>query len=442
MTDDGYRKRLAADLPKWLDAGWVTPEGAGAILASVEDAGAERRSVFGLATILGTLGAVLLGVGVLAFVGANWEALPRIVRLALIVAAMAIAYGAAFLLDKRGLRRFAEAGVLAAGLIYAGAIALVGQTYHMSGDFEAAVMLFEAGVLAAALFSGSPSMTVLALIGGGYWTWLATFADRAVPHFASLAAILVGVALATAQNSRSARMMAVLALTGWVAITVAGLSMQNHWAFVATLVLLFVAALTLWSLGALLASLAAVPKLVELGEALLWPGLLLVLVTLGVLQWAHMPWAGDATLRWVTFGLAALAVVLASAAVWRRGLAAIDGAAVTLLVIAALAFAMAMPADDLIRRLAGGAVVIVAAVWAVSLGQTGRHPFGKSLGLTAFGLEVLYLYIFTIGTRLDTAVAMLGGGALFVVLAWALYRLDRRMKPRTAPASEAAGEPS
>src|SRR5688572_17459677 len=119
MTDNGYRKRLAADLPKWLDAGWVTREGATQILGS---AGGERRATFGVAAILGTLGALLLGLGVVAFVGSSWEETPRIFRLALILAAMVVASAAAFEFGRRDLRIFAEAGMLAAGLVYAGAI--------------------------------------------------------------------------------------------------------------------------------------------------------------------------------------------------------------------------------------------------------------------------------------------------------------------------------
>jgi uncharacterized membrane protein len=151
MLDAGYRKRLAADLPKWLDAGWLSADGAAAILASTNSG---RHATFGLSAILGTLGALLLGLAVIAFVGSQWDAVPRIVRFGLIVAAMLIAYAAAFEFDRRNLRIFAEAGVLAAGIIFAAGIALVGQTYDLSGDFAGAVLLFEAGVLAAALVTG------------------------------------------------------------------------------------------------------------------------------------------------------------------------------------------------------------------------------------------------------------------------------------------------
>lgn len=43
MRDGGYRRRLRADLPVWREQGWVSEEGAAAILASLPEA--DRKSV-------------------------------------------------------------------------------------------------------------------------------------------------------------------------------------------------------------------------------------------------------------------------------------------------------------------------------------------------------------------------------------------------------------
>jgi uncharacterized membrane protein len=83
--------------------------------------------------------------------------------------------------------------------------------------------------------------------------------------------------------------------------------------------------------------------------------------------------------------------------------------------------------------MAGGAIVLVAAVWAVALGQRDTMGVAKSIGLLALGAEVIYLYGVTFGTLMDTAVAFLFGGVLFIVLAWGLYRLDRRLARRATP---------
>jgi uncharacterized membrane protein len=60
------------------------------------------------------------------------------------------------------------------------------------------------------------------------------------------------------------------------------------------------------------------------------------------------------------------------------------------------------------------------------------------LGLTAFGLEIAYVYASTFGTVLDTAFALLGGGALFLLVAVTLFQIDRYLSARNHPAPEGA----
>jgi uncharacterized membrane protein len=102
------------------------------------------------------------------------------------------------------------------------------------------------------------------------------------------------------------------------------------------------------------------------------------------------------------------------------------------LAAASVGFALWHPGEDLPARLAGGVIVLAAALWATSLGQTGEHPRLKTLGLFAFGVEVFYLYVVTLGTEIDTAAAFLIGGVLFIALAYGLYRLDKRLAARAA----------
>jgi uncharacterized membrane protein len=75
----------------------------------------------------------------------------------------------------------------------------------------------------------------------------------------------------------------------------------------------------------------------------------------------------------------------------------------------------------------GGALVLAVAAWAIHLGQADSYRAFRVTGLALFGLEVLYLYIRTFGTLLDTALAFLIGGILFIALAFILYRLDKQL---------------
>jgi uncharacterized membrane protein len=438
MQDAAYRKRLADDLPRWLDAGWVNAGGASAILADVDAAEGPRRTAFSLSAILGTLGALLLGLAVIAYVGSQWEAVPRVLRLAAIALALLIAYVATFEFDRRGHRIFAEAGLLAAGLVYAGAIALVGQAYHLSGDFAGAVMLFEAGILGAALFTGSPTLNMLGLIGAGYWTWLATSGNGIVPHWPSLVAMALGVVVATVQRAHYGRIVAVCAVMFWMALTLFELGHQHDWSFLGHLAAFATVSLAVFGVGAMLAGFARVPRIAALGDAVLWPALLAVLVTLGALQTtSHNLRVGEDV--WNVIVVAgAIAVIAAGIATLFRLLSLLDFLAMLVLTAGTMAFTLFHPADDVARNAAGGAIVIVAALWAIGLGQSGRHPIGKAFGLAAFGLEVIYIYVFTIGSRIDTALAFLIGGVLFIVLAYVLFRIDRMLARRAAAATTVA----
>ncbi len=428
MLDRAYRKRLAADLPKWRDAGWVTSDGVAAILAAVPTG----RAAFGLATVVGMFGGLLVGLGVIAFVGANWQEIPRLARLGLLAASLALAYGAAGLLGRRNLRVFAEAALLIAGLVFAATIALVGQSYHLSGEFADAIVLWLIGIFAAAVLTGSPTMTALGIIGGVFWTYTVLDDLNIVgPHWAGLAPILAGAAIATVIGSRNDRLLSVLAFIFWVALAIGSASDLYNWPFIGAVMLGISAALLLFAVGAVLASLGN-ERIAALGRDMLWPALVAILVGLGIEQTIGHPAAGERTMVTLAIVTVAVAVALAALAAARKSLAALDAGAVALLGVAAILFALNVPADEMVGRMAGGVMVIIAALWAVNLGQTGVAGSGKSTGLFALGLEVVYLYAVTFGSLMNTAVAFLLGGVLFIVLAWGLYRLDRHLARQVA----------
>ena len=435
MLDRAYRKRLAADLPRWRDAGWVTAAGADAILAERTSA----RAAFGLATIVGMFGGLLVGLGIIAFVSANWQEIPRLARLALLAAALALAYGAAGVLDRRNLRVFAEVALLVAGLVFAAAIALVGQSYHLSGEFSDAIALWLIGIFAAAVLTGSPTMTALGLVGGGVWTYMLTVDGGAAPHWAGLAPVLAGGAIATVIGSRNDRLLSVLAFILWAVLAVGSAGYRHDWSFAGTVVVGIATALALFGLGAALASLGS-PRVGGLGRDMLWPALVAVLVGLGILQAVDHASVGEQALTVFAIGLIALAAALAALAAARRSVSALDVVAIAVIGIAALGYALDMPGDEMWARIAGGAMVLIAALWAVYLGQTGAVGGAKATGLFALGAEVIYLYAVTFGSLMNTAVAFTLGGVLFIVLAWGLYRLDRHLGQRHAAAPLSAPE--
>ncbi len=423
MSESSYRRRLTADLRNWQENGWVTPEGAAAILQSLP----VSRVRGGFSGLIAILGAVLLGLGTLSFVAANWEAIPRPIRLLLLMLALGGAHGLAAHLWTQGRILAAEASMLLAGLVFAASIALIGQSYHLSGEFSDAVLLFAGGCLGAAFLVHSTAMMALGMAGALFWSGLITEATEA-PHWPGYWPVLAGLALAVHLDNRIARMAAISGCLGWIALVLYALGQSGDWPAGGVLATGAVTALALWAVGVTVTNHpnAAIGRL---GSDLLVPALSAVLLALFALQVVPLAETPDRRLDWLPFAcLGALVPVgLAAFALSRTRASRTDLGAVVLLAGGSLALAALSPEDGFMARLAGGALVLLGGVWVAALGHEGRNGFGSRTGLVAFGAEAVYLYTITLGTLLDTAVALFAGGLLFIAVSYALLRFRRRL---------------
>lgn len=139
-----YRQRLEKDLDRWIAAGWIAPDHRAAIMNSVP-AGARIEA----ATALGFIGALFLGVAIIAFVAANWEGMGRILRFGLLLGAFAAAAGGAAYAAHKKKMVTADGLLTLASLIFAGSIGLTGQIFDIAGDPRAA--LYGSALVAGAL---------------------------------------------------------------------------------------------------------------------------------------------------------------------------------------------------------------------------------------------------------------------------------------------------
>ena len=84
---------------EWSREGIISPEQGEAILSyhNVASEALPVRRLFGrLITVLATLGAILVGVGAILFVGSNWQEIPQPGKLAMILGAIAATYAAGY----------------------------------------------------------------------------------------------------------------------------------------------------------------------------------------------------------------------------------------------------------------------------------------------------------------------------------------------------------
>ena len=214
MFERGYRQQLEADLVEWVAAGLISGDTAQSIRKARFSDEARSR----LPGIFAMLGALMLAASVSAFVAANWQEIPRLVRLAGILAIIAGCFFPALLLQRRGMPTGADAAVTLATLCYGAGIALVGQMYHLPGDWPAGAMLVAIGGLIAAALTGKSGPLVIAFVAMTSWSFgrFDAWQWREI-HWAFLLLFVPGFLLALGRDDRLVAHAAVLALSAWLA---------------------------------------------------------------------------------------------------------------------------------------------------------------------------------------------------------------------------------
>lgn len=151
------RKFLETESPAWVAEGLITPEQQQRLLARYpegEPAGA----------LLPLLGGLLLGLGVLSYVAANWQSLPELLRLTLLLLALAGSYGGGLYALRRG-QQALGIGLLGLGLLtFGGGILLTGQLYHLVSYDARALLLWGAAGVALVWLTQSRVLFLLTLL--------------------------------------------------------------------------------------------------------------------------------------------------------------------------------------------------------------------------------------------------------------------------------------
>ncbi len=163
-----YKKRLDRDLVRWREAGWISPSGEASIRADLE----KGVRALGLANSLAILGAVLIGFAAMSFVAANWQEMPRLLRLGLLFAGLWTSYGLAGVFAQRDMSGFSHAAILLGVAIFGASIMLISQMYHMDGNPPDAVLAWAAGaLLAGVVLKSNPALAAAMVLVAVWGTW-------------------------------------------------------------------------------------------------------------------------------------------------------------------------------------------------------------------------------------------------------------------------------
>jgi len=367
----GYATKVKRDIARWLEAGMIDAATATTLRQDVERT-AGRGISFG--SVLAMMAASLFGAAILLVVAANWDAIPRLVRVGLLFAIIIAGYVGGALLKRQGRDGAAQAAWVVAAVSFGASIALIGQMYHMSGDEKQAVLVWCIGTALAAGALRSHALNVGAVLLAGAWMWmwaLDHWSLRALPNGYLLIALLL-YALSFWTLSRASRHLLLLSM--------ALFGILYYWKDETYLAPLAMAAAGVALFAACHSARDVTQRLFGLGSGLSVHALIFFLAGVGIVQWELMEEP-----EFLAVSVAAFAGILA-------------------------ALLLAGRDNSMLRWLAYG----------------------------AFIFQLGYIYIVMLGTMLGTAGFFLIGGLVLSGLAWFINRLERRYFGSGEPAGGAA----
>ena len=387
MFERHYRRRLDADLLAWQANGTISADAGDAIRQAL----GPMPGAIGVATMVGIAGGLLIAAAFLAFVAANWSVIPRVDRLGMLLIGIAGAHGLGVWFARHERPYLADTAVAVGAIVFGASIALVGQMYHLAGDFAAAMLLWALGALAAAVLTGSRGALAVALVTACIWSGSRAIPIEDTPHLPFVGFWLVAAGLALLWNSAPARhLVAVAALVWWAETGVNAGNPTFVWAAGTALVL--GAALlaqthgpepvrALGETGAAYANFATAAALaVAVGDLSRAPVLSPWLIGCGVLG-VVLAAAASMLVRRPSLILqsAAIALMLLAGASSRQDFAGSEWLTDAAALAAPLCLIVSGMLDDTRARVAAGwiglAVVIAAITWAVRASLLGRSLF-------------------------------------------------------------------
>lgn len=110
----------------------------------------EEGSGINFIRVLVTIGAILIGLGILSFVSSNWIYMSKVTKIIIIISVMGISMFTSFKLEHT-YEKTSKALLYLSILIYGAGIFLIGQIFNYGGEFATAFLLWAVGAVLMAL---------------------------------------------------------------------------------------------------------------------------------------------------------------------------------------------------------------------------------------------------------------------------------------------------
>lgn len=207
---DNHKPWLRAEIAQWLREGLINDEQANRLYERYPDTAVSRVERPRARSIFASLGAIMLGLGVILLIAYNWEAMHRYSKLGMIFGGFVLSHLAAAAL--RSQPRLSQALHLLGTMIFGAAVWLIAQIYHVDRHYPDACMFWAFAALLMAWLLPSVGQALLAVVLITCWT-LAEAGDFERLHLQGSVLLLVGVLpLAHILRSQALLRMVLLAL--------------------------------------------------------------------------------------------------------------------------------------------------------------------------------------------------------------------------------------
>ncbi|WP_416674461.1 DUF2157 domain-containing protein [Egbenema bharatensis] len=180
MVTETFRRQLRHESEQWWTEGLITSEFYQTLVDRYQLDALERDASNRFVAILMGLGGILLGLGIITFVAANWQDWTRSFRVILLLSLFISVNVTGFFLWRRpahkpGLQKLGHGLLLLGALILGANLALLSQMFHQSGNFYELLLVWSLGVLAMACSLRLTSLGIMSLLlmGWGYFAgWI------------------------------------------------------------------------------------------------------------------------------------------------------------------------------------------------------------------------------------------------------------------------------
>ncbi|HEY4526743.1 MAG TPA: DUF2157 domain-containing protein [Candidatus Paceibacterota bacterium] len=474
---------LVKKVESWVERGVINIRTARRILAAegvnAEDA-LQIKSGGRVVSVISVLGAILVGLGIILFIGTNWAEISVTGKLGIISAAILIAYGAGYYLKYilGTYPRVGDALMLIGGISYGAGLFLVAQMFHTNANPVTLFFIWGAGLMPLMLFLRDELLYVLASIVFVAWSISAVFYEEFFGIFFSRAlpqphywyfALWLFILLPITGYFRFKKGYAVnlLGFLVWFGITVVmwqtGLTGADEGVLVQTLLYYLFLGINLILIGRLGSIVASLDEFGFITRVL---GGAAMVVPLYILSWnsvlfmyqAKAPLAGISLI--VFYALAVLAVVLlalyflsVSTAEARR-IAWREGGILALIAVLAIVFYLFPVSfggrtyyygygEDIFHPfvLPWNVALLAFNIMLIIIGYFERRHLFVNIGIIFFIIHVISRYFDIFALQLGTSFSFIVGGVLLLVLAVSLERFRRGLIKKMNETSLTSGVP-